>query len=219
MGEIREMLYSYLAKFPRPTPVVLFIHGGGFRTGIRTVSNCRNSSRFWMRDIPSRQLIIGSPTLRLHRPHTWIGAIRCSSCGSRGPMENPDATRVASTGSRWCRHFDAAGLSTTTLRIPTNADPITRQSTRLTCVAVENGQSSHTILRFAEKIGIPRPNFEDRHEFFLPFYGITAKEIDTPKAYQLSTKKCADHRIFPKTTRRRCSTIVAQTCRSTTKAC
>jgi acetyl esterase len=45
------------------------------------------------------------------------------------------------------------------------------------------GQSSYDP-RFAEKIGIPRPNFE-RHPFFLPFYGITKEEIDTPKAYKL----------------------------------
>jgi len=30
---------------------------------------------------------------------------------------------------------------------------------------------------------MPRPNFE-RHKFFLPFYGITPEEIDTPKAYE-----------------------------------
>src|SRR5690606_37699713 len=37
--------------------------------------------------------------------------------------------------------------------------------------------------RFAEKIGIPRPNF-DRHVFFLPFYDITQEQIDTPEAYR-----------------------------------
>ena len=58
-----------------------------------------------------------------------------------------------------------------------------RQSTRLSSIAVHDGQSSYDP-RFAEMIGIPRPNFE-RHPFFFPFYGITADEIDTPKAYKL----------------------------------
>ena len=66
---------------------------------------------------------------------------------------------------------------------PDSDDPIARQSTRLTCIAVSDGQSSYDP-RFAEKIGIPRPNF-DRHPFFLPFYGIKENEIDTPQAYQL----------------------------------
>jgi len=66
---------------------------------------------------------------------------------------------------------------------PDSPDPIARQSTRLTCIAVSNGQCSYDP-RFAEQIGIPRPNFE-QHEFFLPFYGITVDEIDTPRAYKL----------------------------------
>ena len=45
-----------------------------------------------------------------------------------------------------------------------------------------NGQSSYDP-RFAEKIGIPRPNYE-RHEFFEPFYGIKLSEADTPEAYR-----------------------------------
>lgn len=61
-----------------------------------------------------------------------------------------------------------------------------RQSTRLACVAVDNAQSSYDP-RFAEKIGLPRPNFE-RHSFFLPFYGIKAEEIDAPRAYELYEK-------------------------------
>jgi len=65
---------------------------------------------------------------------------------------------------------------------PKSDDPVARQSTRLTCIAVLNGQSSYDP-RFAEKIGIPRPNFE-RHPFFEPFYAIKASEADTPEAYR-----------------------------------
>jgi hypothetical protein len=65
---------------------------------------------------------------------------------------------------------------------PDSDDPIARQSTRLTCIAVSNGQSSYDP-RFVEKLGIPRPNLE-RHPFFLPFYGITEDEINTPEAYE-----------------------------------
>jgi hypothetical protein len=47
---------------------------------------------------------------------------------------------------------------------------------------VSNGQSSYDP-RFAEKIGIPRPNFE-RHAFFEPFYDIKLADADTPQAYR-----------------------------------
>jgi acetyl esterase len=49
-------------------------------------------------------------------------------------------------------------------------------------VFVPRGQSSYDP-RFAQKIGIPRPNFE-RHPFFEPFYDIKLDEIDTPRAYE-----------------------------------
>jgi acetyl esterase/lipase len=95
---------------------------------------------------------------------------------------NIDPSLVASTGgsagagtSMWLAFHDD-------LAEPDSADPIARQSTRLSCIAIRNGQSSYDP-RFAEKIGIPRPNFE-RHPFFLPFYGIESDEIDTPRAYE-----------------------------------
>jgi acetyl esterase len=66
---------------------------------------------------------------------------------------------------------------------------VARQSTRLTCAAVHNGQSSYDP-RFAEKIGLPRPNFE-RHPFFFPFYGIQRDEIDSPRAHKLYDEAAA----------------------------
>jgi acetyl esterase/lipase len=96
---------------------------------------------------------------------------------------NLDPSLVASTGgsagagtSLWIAFHDD-------LADPKSDDPVARQSTRLTCVAVNNAQSSYDP-RFAEKIGLPRPNFE-RHSFFLPFYNIKKDEIDSPRAYKL----------------------------------
>jgi hypothetical protein len=93
-----------------------------------------------------------------------------------------DPDLVASTGS-------SAGAGTSMwlafhddLANPTSGDPVLRQSTRLTVIAVDNSQSSYDP-RFAERIGIPRPNFE-RHPFFLPFYGIRSGEINTSSAYK-----------------------------------
>jgi len=95
---------------------------------------------------------------------------------------NIDPKRIASTGgsagagtSMWPAFHDD-------LAEPKSDDPVARESTRLTCIAVGNGQSSYDP-RFAERIGIPRPNFE-RHSFFEPFYAIKASEADTPEAYK-----------------------------------
>jgi acetyl esterase len=80
---------------------------------------------------------------------------------------NVNPKLVASTGSSvgagmamWLAfHDDLADAN--------SDDPIARQSRRLACIAVRNGRLSYDP-RFAEKIGIPRPNFE-RHPFFEPF--------------------------------------------------
>jgi hypothetical protein len=61
-------------------------------------------------------------------------------------------------------------------------DSIARESTRLVCTVVSNGQSPYDP-RFAEKVGIPRLNFE-RHSFFEPFYDIKIVDADTPEAYK-----------------------------------
>jgi acetyl esterase len=95
---------------------------------------------------------------------------------------NLDPKRVASTGgsagagtSLWLAFHDD-------LAEPQSDDPIARESTRLVCTVVSNGQSSYDP-RFAEKAGIPRPNFE-RHSFFEPFYSIKVADADTPEAYK-----------------------------------
>src|SRR5262249_56204710 len=91
-----------------------------------------------------------------------------------------DPRLVASTGgsagagtSLWLAFHDD-------LADPKGDDPVARQSTRLICTVVSNGQSSYDP-RFAEKAGIPRPNFE-RHAFFEPFYHIKLAAADSPEA-------------------------------------
>jgi acetyl esterase/lipase len=117
-------------------------------------------------------------------PAAYLDSARCLQfIRHHAKKWNLDPKRVASTGgsagagtSMWIAFHDD-------LADPKSDDPVARESTRLTCIAVSNGQSSYDPL-FAEKIGIPRPNYE-RHSFFLPFYGIKTDEIDTPKAHKL----------------------------------
>jgi acetyl esterase len=178
----RNVFDLYLAKSDSPTPLVLYIHGGGFRAGDKRTLNPQEGKSFLdagysvaainyrltdTAPMPAAYLDCGRALQFLrHNAKTW----------------NINPQLVASTGS-------SAGAGTSMwlafhddLADPNSDDPVARQSTRLTCIAVTNGQSSYDP-RFAEKIGIPRPNFE-RHEFFLPFYDIKSDEIDSPKAYK-----------------------------------
>jgi acetyl esterase/lipase len=178
----RNVLDLYLARSDKPTPLVLYIHGGGFRGGDKGTLDPREGQSFL-----DAGYSIAAINYRL--TNTAPAPAAYLDCGRalqflrhHAPKWNLDPKRVASTGG-------SAGAGTSLwlalhddLADPDSSDPIARQSTRLTCAAVLNGQSSYDP-RFAEKIGIPRPNFE-RHEFFLPFYDITKTQIDSPLAYQ-----------------------------------
>jgi acetyl esterase len=178
----RSVLDLYLAESRQPTPLVLYIHGGGFRGGDK-----RSVDRFNLSSFLNAGYSVAAVNYRL--TNTAPAPAAYLDCGRalqflrhHADKWNLDPNLVASTGgsagagiSMWLAFHDD-------LADPDSDDPVARQSTRLTCIAVSNGQSSYDP-RFAESIGIPRPNFE-RNPFFLPFYGLAENEIDTPKAYR-----------------------------------
>lgn len=178
----RNVFDVWTPKGEGPFPLVLFIHGGGFRGGDKRDLNAARLKQFleagWAVAAINYRFTDSAPA-----PAQYLDCARAlQTLRHRAKEWNLNPALVASTGgsagagtSLWLAFHDDLADSKSN-------DPIARQSTRLTCVAVDNGQCSYDP-RFAEKIGIPRPNF-DRHEFFLPFYDIKADEIDTPKAYE-----------------------------------
>lgn len=178
----RNLFDLWRPKGDGPFPLVLYIHGGGFRAGDKNSLAPAALQAYlgagWAVAALNYRLTDSAPA-----PAQYLDCARAlQTLRHRAKEWALDPALVASTGgsagagtSMWLAFHDD-------LADPKSEDPIARQSTRLACVAVSNGQSSYDP-RFAEKIGIPRPNFE-RHNFFLPFYGITKDEIETPKAYE-----------------------------------
>lgn len=178
----RNVFDLWLPKSEPPAPLVLFIHGGGFRGGDK-----RSFSPGALRQYLAAGWAAAAINYRLTdtapAPAAYLDCGRAlQHLRHHAKQWRLDPRRVAATGgsagagtSLWLAFHDD-------LADPKSADPIARESTRLTCVAVTNAQSSYDP-RFAARIGLPRPNFE-RHDFFLPFHGITTSEIDTPKAYE-----------------------------------
>ncbi len=175
----RNKLDLYLVEAKTPTPLVLYIHGGGFKSGDKRPAS-------GVREFNAAGWSVAAINYRLTDEHPAPGPyLDCARAlqflRHNAATWNLDPKRIASTGgsagagtSLWLAFHDD-------LADPKSDDPIARQSTRLVCVAVSNGQSSYDP-RFAEKIGLPRPNFE-RHSFFEPFYDLEPSEWDTPKAY------------------------------------
>jgi acetyl esterase/lipase len=143
----RQVLDFYQAKSETPTPVVFFIHGGGWVGG----------DKGGVSDVP-RFLEAGISVVAINYRYSWQAQL----AGVKPPVEWPihdaaralqfvrskakewnlDKTRIGATGgsagacsSLWlAMHKDLAD--------PNTEDPIARESTRLWCAAVLGGQTS-----------------------------------------------------------------------------
>jgi hypothetical protein len=139
---LRNVMDVWLAKSDKPSPVLVSIHGGGFRAGNKSVSP----------DLLRRSLASGisvvAITYRLSdeaiAPAQFHDAARAIQFIRHKANEwNLDAQRIAATGNSagaglalWLAFHDD-------LADPKSDDPVLRQSTRLRCISVFNGQTSY----------------------------------------------------------------------------
>jgi acetyl esterase len=138
----RNVMDVWLAKSDHPSPVLVSIHGGGFRAGNKSVSP----------DLLRRSLASGisvvAITYRLTdeamAPAQFHDAARAIQFIRHKAKEwNLDAQRIAATGNSagaglalWLAFHDD-------LADPKSDDPVLRQSTRLKSISVFNGQTSY----------------------------------------------------------------------------
>jgi acetyl esterase/lipase len=177
----RDVLDLWKAKSEKPTPLVIFIHGGGFRAGDKS-----NVAPELLRQCLAAGMSVAAITYRLSQqapfPAPMLdGARAVQFLRSKATEWNLDPKRFACTGgsagagiSLWIGFHDD-------LADPKSADPVARQSTRLTCMAVTAAQSSYDP-RFIRKI-IGGHAFE--HPALQSFYGLKDDELDSPRAHKL----------------------------------
>lgn len=151
----RNVLDFWRAKSDAPTPVVIYIHGGGFIGGDksrardeRLVQQCLDAGVSFAA-INYRYLSPASPIQDVLRDCARaVQFIR-----SQSAEWNVDKTRIASYGgsagagsSVWLAvHDDLAD--------PKNADPVLRESTRLVCAGSITGQFSYDFPQWADVFG------------------------------------------------------------------
>ena len=139
----RNVVDFYQVESDKPTPLVVYFHGGGWRTGSK-----KGLKHELSRPIMKNGISFGAANYRLtqHAPHPaqlHDAARAIQFFRSKAKEWNIDPTRIAAYGgsaggsiSLWLAlHDDMAD--------PTSDDPVTRQSTRLTCALGVGAQSTN----------------------------------------------------------------------------
>ncbi len=178
----RNVFDLWRAPADKPTPLVIFIHGGGFINGDKSK----------IRDTPAvRQCLDAGVSFasinyrfREHAPIQDIlrdTARAVQYLRSRATEWNIDPTRIAAFGgsagagsSLWLAFHDD-------LADPNSADPVLRQSSKLAAVGSLNGQASYDLRDWDAIVG-PSP-FQRTVADRLSFYGFRSPaEAETVEA-------------------------------------
>jgi acetyl esterase/lipase len=164
----RHVFDIWLTPSDEPTPLVIYIHGGGFRGGNKNM-NANSLKKF-----QEAGLSVAAIHYRLSDagpyPIMMEDAARClQTIRSRAKEWNLVSDKVACYGgsagagiSLWLAFHDD-------LADPKSKDPIARQSTRITAAATTNGQSTYDLRTYREWFGVPDLK---NHAALYPFYDI-----------------------------------------------
>ncbi len=162
----RNILDFWQSKSDKPTPLAIYIHGGGFRSGSKDSINDKTLKELLdagisVAAIHYRLLAQAKLPAALHHSRRALQFLRSKSDGW-----NIDKSLVGafggSAGAQICMwlafHDDMA--------TPGSKDPIERESTRLTAVSTSGGQTTMNLNWWQENIpGYNRPH-RPRAEYF-----------------------------------------------------
>jgi len=177
----RNVLDLWKADSAQPTPLLIYIHGGGFIAGDKSslsadlLKRCREVgiSVAAINYRYSKQASFPAPFMDCARAVQFL-RLHASEW-------NLDPKHFACTGgsagagmSLWLAFHDD-------LADPHNEDPVLRESTRLSCVAVTAAQCSYDPRFIREQIG----GRAWQHPALPILYGLTPGDYDDPKAYKM----------------------------------
>lgn len=179
--EPRHRLDLYKARSSRPTPVVVWFHGGGFCHGEKV-----RISHGLIRGLLKAGISVASanycyaPPDALPKPmYDGARAVQFLRHQAAEWNLNPDA--IAASGQSAGAGIALWVAFRDDLAEPQSSDPVARQSSRITCVGVLDAQTSYAPDFVRDVIGgklhenpaLPRA------------YGLTVAEADTPQAHKL----------------------------------
>lgn len=170
----RNVMDVWLAKSDQTTPVLVSIHGGGFRAGNKSVdANLLNQCLDAGISVVAITYRFSSDAIAPAQFHDGARAVQFIRHNAK--EWNLDPTRIAATGgsagagiSLWLGFHDD-------LADPDNADPVLRQSSRLTCMVVSAGQTSYDP-RFIRDLFPGTDTFQ--HSALAQLYGVDLNNLD-----------------------------------------
>lgn len=184
-SDARNVLDFWAAKSDTPTPLVVFIHGGGFRNGSKDNADRAAVEIFLKNGISymsiSYRYLDAAPIQDILRDCARsIQFIRLNA-----KKFNIDPSRIASYGgsagagsSLWlATHPDLAE--------PGSDDPVLRQSSRITAAGMLSGQATYDTLRWPEFLGPPSDAWMKKSET-QAFFGLPdSASLNTPEGKRI----------------------------------
>ena len=169
----------WLAKSYEPTPLVIYIHGGGFTGG--------DKSRYYKSDDMIRFLEAGVSVATMNYRYiteVLYGIRACMNDAKRCiqylrynyKKYNIDKKRIACSGG-------SAGAGTALwlafsddMFEPHSSDPVLRESTRLLCAGAFATQSTYDIFKWEDLLGIPFNNSHEQLSLIAAAFGFNTYE-------------------------------------------
>ncbi len=181
-GEHEKQAFDlYLVDSDKPTPLFIWIHGGGFRGGDKRGVNAAMVQRF-----AEHGVSFASMNYRLTDvgpyPMQMLDAARgLQTIRHRAKRYNIDPSRIACGGSSAGAGISMWLLYHNDLAEPRSDDPIARQSTRITCAVSIGGQTSYDP-RVIKKLF----NTNQVHEALIALYRMKDdKDLNRPELTRL----------------------------------
>jgi len=149
----RHVLDLWLADNAKPTPLAIFIHGGGFKAGSKEKLNPNELSQLLKAGISvaaiNYRYVTTAPLPAAHNDAKQaLQFIR-----SKADQWRIDKDRIAAFGGSAGAQICMWLAFSDDMADPENQNPIERESTRLTCVATRGGQTTNDIDFWRNRIG------------------------------------------------------------------